>query len=80
MRTFETEVTVPADRRLMIELPEDVEVGSYQVVVVMSPSSEARRVTQSAHGLDALSGRVSSFAGVDAVDWQRQVRAAWDGD
>lgn len=80
MRTFETEVTVPADRRLMIELPEDVEVGSYQVVVVMNPSSEARSGAQSAHGLDALAGRVKSFAGVDAVDWQRRVRAAWDDD
>ncbi|EKU99421.1 hypothetical protein Lepto7375DRAFT_1463 [Leptolyngbya sp. PCC 7375] len=38
MKTFQVEVTVPANRQLMIELPEDVAVGNYQVVVVMNPT------------------------------------------
>lgn len=78
MRTFQAEVTIPADWSLMIELLEDIEVGSYQVVVVMNPSLEIRPSVQSEHGLNALLGRVRSFAGIDAVSWQRQVRAAWD--
>ena len=76
MKTFQVNVTVPADRRLMIELPEDIATGNYQVVVVMNPAPEP----QSGHGLNALAGQVQSFTRVNAVDWQQQMRAAWDDD
>lgn len=78
MRTFEAQVTVSADRRLMIELPEGVEAGSYQIVVVMNRSDEVQVEPQAGRGLNGLAGRVRSFAAVDAVSWQRQVRAEWD--
>ncbi|MFG6102222.1 hypothetical protein U2F10_08225 [Leptothoe sp. EHU-05/26/07-4] len=75
MKTFQVEVTVPANRQLMIELPEDVAVGNYQVVVVMNPTPVEPQVV---HRLNALAGQVQSFRSLNAVDWQQQVRAAWD--
>lgn len=75
VKTFEVEVTVPADRRLTIELPEDMAIGSYQVVVVMNPVP----ISDNGHSqLHELAGQVQSFAEVDAVDWQQQERAGWD--
>ena len=80
MKTFQVEVNVPDDRRLMIELPEDVAAGSYQVVLVLNPTTPTQPVLSSEHQLNTLAGQVKSFADCDAVDWQRQIRAAWDSD
>lgn len=78
MKTFQVDVTVPANRQLMIELPEDVAVGNYQVVVVMNPTPALE--PQVGHGLNALAGQIQSFRSLNAVDWQQQVRIAWDDD
>lgn len=74
MKTFQTEVNLPADRRLLIELPEDVAAGSYQVVVVLNPTKATEASRKPSHHLNDLAGQVQSFAKIDAVAWQRQVR------
>ena len=76
MKTFQVEVTVSADRRLTIELPEDVAAGSYQIVGVMNPTSESQPKAQTRHGLNALAGQVQSFASANAIAWQQQERAS----
>lgn len=79
MKTFQVEVNIPADRRLMIELPADIEIGNYQVVVVMSPSQDSDASLRQKHQLNELAGQVKSFAGVvDAVAWQRRAREEWN--
>lgn len=78
MKTFQVEVNVSADRRLQIALPDDVEQGTYQVVVVMNPTAVNAAMTAPGQSLNALAGRVQSFAGVDVVEWQRQIRDEWD--
>ena len=77
MKTFEAEVNIPKDRRLTIALPEDVEVGDYQVVVVMTRANQA---SNHGHQLNTLAGQVQSFKDVDAVAWQKQQRDDWDAD
>ncbi|MGL6345167.1 MAG: hypothetical protein ACRC80_39200 [Waterburya sp.] len=39
MRTIETQVNVTNDHLLNIQLPDDIEVGQYKVVIVMNPQA-----------------------------------------
>lgn len=79
MKTFEVSVNIPENRRLMIELPEGVEAGDYQVVVIMTPAKVSMNSTSdNPHKLNELAGQVSSFSEVDAVAWQQQIRSEWD--
>ncbi|MGA1603182.1 MAG: hypothetical protein ACO4CG_12960, partial [Prochlorothrix sp.] len=32
------------------------------------------------HRLNELAGKITSFQGVDAIAWQRQLREEWDAD
>lgn len=79
MKTLQIEVDIAEDRQLTIQLPEDVELGKHQVVVVMQPQDKAEPVGAS-HRLNELAGQVKSFAGLDAVAWQRQMRDEWNED
>lgn len=78
MKTLQLEVNVSADRRLTIELPEDFEVGRYQVVLVINPAEAHPQSLTPGQALSALAGKVNSFAGVDAIGYQRQLRDEWD--
>jgi hypothetical protein len=77
---LQIEVNVLADRRLSIELPEDIEAGSYQIVLVMNPVETKPHSSVSGQMLNKLAGKVTSFAGVDAVTWQQQQRDEWNVD
>jgi hypothetical protein len=37
MRTIQAQVNITSDHRLNVQLPEDIEAGQYQVVIVMNP-------------------------------------------
>ena len=80
MKTFQVEVNIPVDRRLVIDLPEDFEMGSYQIVVVMNPIEDSGAGLQQGHRLNDLAGCIRSFAGIDGVAWQQQIREEWDGN
>lgn len=41
MQTIQTQVNITSDRQLNLQLPEDIEVGEYQVVVVINPQTAA---------------------------------------
>jgi len=76
MRTIETQVNVTSDHQLYIQLPEDIEAGQYQVVIVMNPQKVD---TPSAkHNLNQLAGKITAFKNVDAVSWQQEIREEWD--
>ncbi len=78
MKTFQVEVNISSDRRLQIALPDDVEQGTYQVVVVMNPTVVDVTMAAPGQSLNALAGQVQSFAGANAVEWQQQMRDEWD--
>jgi hypothetical protein len=78
MKTVHIEVNVPTDRRLTIELPDDVETGTYQVVLVMNPVESQPLQLSATETLNNLAGQVTSFADIDAVTWQRKIRDEWD--
>lgn len=80
MKTLQIEVDIPADRQLTIQLPEDVEPGKHQVVVVMQPQDLKAEREGGQHHLNELAGQVTSFVEVDAMTWQRQIRDEWDED
>lgn len=37
MRTIQAQVNITSDHLLNVQLPEDIEAGQYQVVIVMNP-------------------------------------------
>lgn len=77
MKTLQLEVNISEDRRLTIELPENFEAGRYQIVLVINPTeTQPQRLTPGQ--VNALAGRVNSFAEVDAIAYQRQLRDEWD--
>lgn len=79
MQTLQVEVEIKADRQLSIELPLDVEVGKYQIVLVMQPQLEQKQLDiTSKHPVNQFAGKVKSFAGVEAIALQREMRAEWD--
>ncbi len=78
MKTLNIEVTISTDRRLTIDLPEDIETGSYQVVLVMNPIEKQPSQISQTKMLSNLAGQVTSFADINAVTWQRKIRDEWD--
>ncbi|MEO0395617.1 MAG: hypothetical protein ACFB14_06410 [Leptolyngbyaceae cyanobacterium] len=68
LKTFQIKVAVPKNRQLIIELPEDVAEGNYQVVIAMNSTPVKPQVGCRPN---ALAGQVQSFSSLNAVDWQQ---------
>jgi hypothetical protein len=77
MRTIETQVNITSDHRLDIQLPEDIEAGQYQVVIVINLQTTTN-TTPPKHQLNQLAGKIEAFKNVDAVTWQQETRREWD--
>ncbi|NES22437.1 MAG: hypothetical protein F6K41_26845 [Symploca sp. SIO3E6] len=77
MITLQLEIDISEDRRLTIQLPENCQTGKHQVVVVLNPEDTSIPTLES-NPLNALAGKIQSFAEIDAVAWQQQLRAEWD--
>ncbi|OKH10928.1 hypothetical protein [[Limnothrix rosea] IAM M-220] len=73
MQTIQAEVTVSDNRRLEIDLPEDVQAGTYQVVLVLNPQPQQGKAT-TPHKLNDAAGKLKIFSQVDPGQWQRQIR------
>lgn len=43
MKNLSLNVTVPPDRRLVVQLPEDIEPGDVRLLVIQGPKSRARK-------------------------------------
>jgi hypothetical protein len=74
MLSITLDYDVPASRDIAIRLPETIKPRKHKLIVVIdevAPSSS----TQS---LQAFSGAIPEFAGVDAVALQRQWRDEWE--
>jgi len=77
MRTIETQVNITSDHLLNVQLPEDIEEGQYQVVIVINPKA-ATDNTPPKHQLNQLAGKIEAFKDLDAVTWQQENRGEWD--
>ena len=77
MRTIQTQVNIKSDRKLNIQLPEDIESGQYQVVIVINPQTSIDS-NPARHNLNQLSGKITAFKNIDAVAWQQEIRREWD--
>ena len=77
MQTIQAEITVSDDRRLEIDLPEDIEVGTYQVVLVLNPQPQPLE-TVATHQLNEATGKLEIFSQIDPVQWQQNMREEWD--
>ena len=77
MRTIQAQVNINSDRQLNIQLPEDIEAGQYQVVIVINSQSNENK-TSPQHNLNQLAGKIKAFKDIDAVAWQQEIRREWD--
>jgi len=74
MLSLSIDYDVPLSRDVVIRLPETIQLGKHKLVVVVDEEA----LPSISHGLQAFSGSVSAFAGVDAVALQRQWRDEWE--
>lgn len=77
MQIIQTQVNIASNRKLNLQLPEDVEAGEYHIVVVMNPRTEVGQIS-SQHNLNRLAGKIKAFNNIDAVAWQHEIRKEWD--
>ncbi|BAZ43398.1 hypothetical protein NIES4102_03980 [Chondrocystis sp. NIES-4102] len=78
MRTIQTQVNIKSDRAVLnIQLPEDIEMGEYQVVIVMNPQKKTTVISLK-HNINQLAGKITAFKNIDAVAWQQEIREEWD--
>lgn len=77
MLTMNLACNVPADRMVILRLPESVEPGPHELVVVVDEAAGATEGSN-AEALMRFSGSLEAFRGDDAVEYQRRIRADWD--
>jgi hypothetical protein len=73
MLSITLDYDVPPSRDVTIRLPENIQPGKHKLVVVVDESISKEQQPN----LDAFSGSVSAFSGIDAVALQRQWRDEW---
>ena len=77
MNTIQQTVTIPANRRLQLDvpLPETIPVGQAEVLVVVQPVQKAKEKASVRQFAGCLAGS-ATFAG-DPVTLQKAVRDEW---
>jgi hypothetical protein len=77
MKTFQQTVTIPANRRLQLDLPlpDSVPVGEAEMLVVLSPAREDK-ARKSFHQFAGCLANSATFAG-DPVAMQKAMRDEW---
>lgn len=77
MQTIQTEVNIADNRRLEIDLPEDIQAGTYQIVLVLNPQPQKNDDT-TIQNLNDAAGKLKIFGQLEPVQWQQQIRDEWD--
>lgn len=73
MLSITLDYDVPASRDVAIRLPETIKPGKHKLIVVIDEADSS----SSTQSLQAFSGAIPEFAGVDAVALQRHWRDEW---
>ncbi|MDR1277540.1 MAG: hypothetical protein LBK02_02185 [Treponema sp.] len=82
--TIEQTVEIPADHRIVLELPVDVPIGAAKLKVFIShasgPSEKPRKMSRQMRKMMKLYGcfKDSPVFKDDSVEIQRQMRSEWD--
>lgn len=78
MNTIQQTVTIPADRRLQLDLPDSIPVGQADMVLVLSPKqkNEVKTARSVLHMAGSLKNS-KAFQGVDPVQLQKAMRDEW---
>jgi hypothetical protein len=77
MNTIQQTVTIPADRRLQVDLPDSVPVGQEMVLVLTPKSDNETKTTQSILRFAGALKNSKAFRGVDPVQLQKAMRDEW---
>jgi len=77
--TITQTLDIPEDRTLIIKVPETVSPGPHEVVLILSgQTTKAVPADSNAEALMRFAGTIRSFAEIDGLEYQRQVRAEWE--
>ncbi|MDR2246447.1 MAG: hypothetical protein LBE17_07245 [Treponema sp.] len=78
--TIEQTVEIPADHRLVIEVPPEIPAGKAKVTVSVFPRGKTAKMSRQMRHIMKFYGCLKdspAFEG-DPVEIQRQMRAEWD--
>lgn len=68
---------VPPERTITVKLPDQIEPGLHQLVLVFEPHAAARPASSEVNQLMRFAGTIPAFATIDGVAWQRSLRDEW---
>ncbi|TAN48363.1 MAG: hypothetical protein EPN21_15100 [Methylococcaceae bacterium] len=78
MLTMNVRCNVPPERIITLQLPEQVRPGPLDLVMVLDiPSNIAEKQATQAEALMRLAGTVPTFAMIDGVAYQQNLRDEW---
>ena len=79
MTTLETTALVADDRRMVLQLPDDVSPGQHRVRVQIDPVEDSSSVDLSARGIDERqAAELRQRLGTFAEDWDRPEAGVYD--
>lgn len=77
MLTLNIQCEVTAEHKVTLQLPEQVEPGPHELVLVIDSPIAAENKASNRQTLMRLAGSVPAFATVDGVAFQRTLRDEW---
>ena len=79
MTTFETTVLVPADRRVVLQVPDDVSPGQHRVRIQIDSVAISSSIDLAAQGIDERQAAdLRHRLGTVAEDWDRPEAGGYD--
>lgn len=79
MTILETNAIVPEDRRLVLQLPDNVSPGNHRVRIEIDPIEKSSEIYLVARGIDERhAGDLRDRLGAFAEDWDRPEAGVYD--
>jgi hypothetical protein len=77
MLTMRIQYNVPPERTITVKLPDQVEPGPHELILVLDKTVAGEDVVTDSIKLMKLAGSVPGFSGIDGVTYQRALRDEW---
>ncbi len=77
MLTMNIQCEVSPERTVTLQLPDQVQPGRHELVLVVDAAPAAESLCGEAEGLMKLAGSVPAFGNLDGVALQRALRDEW---
>lgn len=79
MITLNIDYEVLPDRLVTIKLPETVRIGRHELLIVLDENEAVKNTADTnAKKLMQFAGAITSFKGVDGVEYQKKSRSEWN--